>query len=167
MVGFGGGGDGYEACIENDCWYCFKPIWIASFGCGTVFRRRYCRIAYLFHVILAGILIIRKAYKPWRDWYDGTNRGLKILKEKSYKSKIIKRTTIIGSDSKNKTGSAIGRAIVGDFVAGGVGSIVGASTAKKDGMTKFLVEFADGHKSVETVKDNSLRFQELIKYVQM
>lgn len=82
-------------------------------------------------------------------------------------AKEITRATIIGSDSKTKTGSAIGRAIVGDFVAGGVGSIVGASTAKKDGMTKFLVEFADGHKAVETVKDNSLRFQELIKYVQM
>lgn len=90
-----------------------------------------------------------------------------FIKEKARKAKIIKGATIIGSDSKSKTSSAIGRAVVGDFVAGGVGSIVGASTAKKDGMTKFLVEFADGHKSVETVKDNSPRFQELIKYVQM
>ena len=91
----------------------------------------------------------------------------KQKREQARLASTIVKVVIVGSDSKSKTGSAIGRAIVGDFVAGGVGSIVGASTAKKDGMTKFLVEYADGHKVMESVKDNSLRFQELIKYVHM
>lgn len=118
-------------------------------------------------IMAIGALVIVKSYKPWKYWYGETRKGLNMLKENSYKAKIIKSVSIIGNDSKSNVGSAVGRAIVGDFVAGGVGSIVGASTAKKDGMTKFLVEFADGHKVVETVKDNSLRFQELIKYVKM
>lgn len=77
----------------------------------------------------------------------------------------IVRTSIVGSDSKANASSAVGRAIVGDFIAGGVGSIIGASTAKKDGMTKFLVEYANGRKTVETVKDNSFRFTELVSYL--
>lgn len=70
---------------------------------------------------------------------------------------------IIGTSTKAKTGSAVGRAFVGDAVAGLGGAIVGAATAKNTDMTKFLVTYADGHKAVETVKDNSLRFKELIK----
>lgn len=89
-----------------------------------------------------------------------------IEKKQADKQRIV-AVYIIGSASKAKTSSAIGRAIIGDLVAGGVGSVVGASTAKKDGMTKFLVEYADGHREVETEKDNSPRFKELIAYVKL
>lgn len=93
--------------------------------------------------------------------------GRRKRKENEQLSMKIEKVFIIGNDSKSKTGSAASRAIVGDILAGGVGSIVGASTAKKSGMTKFLIKYADGHKTVETVKDNSIRFRELIKYVEM
>lgn len=93
--------------------------------------------------------------------------GRRKRNENEQLSMKIEKVFIIGNDSKSKTGSAVSRAIVGDILAGGVGSIVGASTAKKSGMTKFLIKYADGHKTVETVKDNSIRFRELIKYVEM
>ena len=75
--------------------------------------------------------------------------------------------TIIGSDSKASVGSAVSRAIVGDFLAGDIGAIIGASTGKKRDVTKFLIEYADGHRTMETVDDNSQRFMELIKYLEM
>lgn len=128
-------------------------------------------------LIIAGIgALIVAAVKPkWSAWYSRGSSNLKRAKTAQGKAEqqeiirkivTIKRTQIIGTDAKNKTGSAAGRALVGDFIAGPVGGVVGATTAKRQGYTKFLVEYENGRKEVETVKDNGPRFNELIKYVE-
>lgn len=69
----------------------------------------------------------------------------------------------VATTSKTSTSSAIGRAVVGGAIAGDVGAIVGASTAKQKvkekHTTTFLVIYKDGHKSLETVEDDSLEYQ--------
>ena len=69
----------------------------------------------------------------------------------------------VSTTRKTSTSSAIGRAVVGGAIAGDVGAIVGASTAKQKVKSKhtttFLVLYKDGHKSLETVADESLEYQ--------
>jgi len=69
----------------------------------------------------------------------------------------------VSTTRKTSTSSAIGRAVVGGAIAGDVGAIVGASTAKQKVKNKhtttFLVLYKDGHKSLETVADESLEYQ--------
>lgn len=126
----------------------------------------------LFFLIVGGVIIALR-YKKWRAWYEKNSLPKKSLKESlsdaAWKNQMAVQPVsarIIGTSTKAKTGSAVGRAFVGDAVAGLGGAIVGATTAKNTGMTKFLVTYADGHKAVETVKDNSLRFKELIKVLE-
>lgn len=127
--------------------------------------------AIAFGVIVTGIgaLVLYKSYKPWRKWYDRGAKHARDIKEmrkrNKYDSQTILRVFVVGYGSQTNAGSAIGRAIVGDFIAGDVGALVGAATAKENGTTKFRVEYADGHSTIETVKDNSSRFKTLMGYV--
>lgn len=73
--------------------------------------------------------------------------------------------------SKTSTTSAVGRAIVGDMVAGPIGAIVGASTAKQtpqkfsDGTMTFRITWSDGSQTTETVSKNSAQYRNLIDMV--
>lgn len=126
-------------------------------------------------VVIAEVLYLKSCYvkstpdrqRAYENEQESKRNRKSQAKDARIKARTIVRATIISAGSKANTSSAIGRAIIGDFIAGGVGSVVGASTAKQDGTTKFLVEYQDGHKAMETVKDNSLRFQELMSYVEM
>lgn len=113
-----------------------------------------------------GALVLLAFKNKWKKWYDKKNAKLKLSEEKKLMASTPVSTKIIGSDSKAKTGSAIGRAVVGDVVCGVGGAVVGAMTAKNNTMTKFLVKYEDGHKAVETVKDNSSRFNLLISLLE-
>jgi len=117
----------------------------------------------LFFIVI-GALIIWRMYRPWKDWYEKGKEENKRIAEEMNRKRTVVKAQIMGTDSKMKTSSSVGRAVVGDLVAGPVGAFVGASTGKKKGYTKFLVEYLDGHKEMEEVKDNSDRFQELIKF---
>ena len=131
-------------------------------------------VVFSLFVIAIGVLIIISAKNQWKSWY---NKGVAEIEksktpearqrqaEAARRMRTIVRTSIIGTDSKSKTGSAASRALVGDFVAGPIGGIVGATTAKRQVFTKFLVEYESGRKTVETVKDNSIRFNELVQYL--
>lgn len=124
--------------------------------------------------LAVGVLILALRYKKWKAWYD-KNSMPKMAKEKkslreaisdaAYKAEMERlpvSSKIIGTSTKTKTGSAAGRMLVGDAVAGLGGAMVGIASAKNTEMTKFLVKYADGHTDVETVKDGSARFKELI-----
>lgn len=116
-------------------------------------------------IILWAVICRKNGYK--RPKY--TKQEKQVIKEfrtkKAEDSVKIMRVSIVGTGEKQSTGSTIGRAVIGDLVAGAPGAVVGSLTGKKQGTTKFLVEFFDGHKTIETVKDNSYRFNELIKYI--
>ena len=125
-------------------------------------------------IIAVGALIIQRIKPKWKQWYDETSARIKSSESPQAKARLaeittqmntIVRTSIVGTDSKIETGSAATRAIAGDLIAGPTGSAIGILTAKKQGFTKFLVEYASGRKEIETVKDNSPRFQQLTRYL--
>lgn len=81
------------------------------------------------------------------------------------KTKIIDTFT----DSRASTGSAVGRAIVGNLLAGPVGAVVGASTAK-DKITRetmFMVFYTDGTREHKTVRNGSRQYEEYMKYLEL
>lgn len=101
---------------------------------------------------------------------------LQKRQEKHELATTIVRTAIIDDSAssyktKKSTTSAVGRAVVGGAIAGPVGSIVGASTAKgsvqeiKGKKVRFLIEYANGKKKTEDVKIDSRRYKELIQYM--
>lgn len=74
----------------------------------------------------------------------------------------VTKTIILSISEQAKVGSAIGRAVVGDFVAGEIGAIVGAMTGKKKTTTRFLVFYDDGSQEAVDVPDGSLLYREYI-----
>lgn len=73
--------------------------------------------------------------------------------------------------SRAKTGSAVGRAAVGGMIAGPIGAIVGASTAKhkttEHHTTTFMVYYDDGTRKVETVSNGSYQYDKYMKLLDM
>lgn len=80
---------------------------------------------------------------------------------------VIVKTRIIDAYGKASTSSAAMRGTVGGLVAGPVGALVGASTAKNKRSTTFLILYKDGKKESRTVPNNSLEYQEYIKYLEI
>lgn len=88
-----------------------------------------------------------------------------VDKGKETGSSVIVKTKIIDAYGKTSTASAATRGVVGNIVAGPVGGIVGASTAKSKRSTTFLVIYKNGRKATRTVPNNSLEYQKYIKYL--
>lgn len=88
-----------------------------------------------------------------------------IDKGKETDSSVIVKTKIIDAYGKTSTASAAARGTVGGIVAGPVGSIVGASTAKSKRSTTFLIVYKDGKKITRTVPNNSFEYQKYVKYL--
>ena len=80
------------------------------------------------------------------------------------KTKFIDSSHTATSTSRTSTSSAIGRAAVGSMIAGPVGAVVGASTAKQrhtvneHHTTTFMVYYSDGTHRHETVENNSSKY---------
>lgn len=87
-------------------------------------------------------------------------------KERRRKAANAVRAQIIGTGDKPSTISTWGRGVAGTAIGGVWGGVAGAATAKRKGYTKFLVEYEDGHRANETVKDNSLRYNQLIQLIE-
>jgi len=87
--------------------------------------------------------------------------ALEKLRQSITKTRIIDSSHTATQTAKVKTGSAIGRAIVGDIIAGPVGGFVGASTAKQKvtvqehHTTTFMVYYVDGTRNHATVENGS------------
>lgn len=88
-----------------------------------------------------------------------------VDKGKETGSSVIVKTRIIDAYGKKSTASAAMRGTVGNVVAGPVGAIVGASTAKENRSTTFLVIYKNGKKVTRTVPNNSLEYQKYVKYL--
>lgn len=73
--------------------------------------------------------------------------------------------------SKTSTASAVGRAFVGDMLAGPTGAIIGAATAKQnpqkfsEGTMTFRITWSDGSQTTETVSKDSYTYKKLIEMV--
>lgn len=88
-----------------------------------------------------------------------------VDKGKETGSSVIAKTRIIDTHGKKSTASAAMRGTVGSAVAGPVGAIVGASTAKDKRSTTFLIVYKNGKKVTRTVPNNSLEYQKYVKYL--
>lgn len=93
--------------------------------------------------------------------------GLKrsIDKGKETGSSVIVKTKIVDAYGKTSAASAAVRGAVGSAVAGPVGAIVGASTAKSNRSTTFLIIYKNGKRVTRTVPNNSFEYQKYIKYL--
>lgn len=88
-----------------------------------------------------------------------------VDKGKETGSSVIVKTKIIDAYGKTSAASAAARGTVGGIVAGPIGSVVGASTAKSKRSTTFLILYKNGKKVTRTVPNNSLEYQKYIKYL--
>jgi uncharacterized membrane protein YeaQ/YmgE (transglycosylase-associated protein family) len=109
-------------------------------------------------IIFAVLFSILKAVEEHKE----TTQA--ILAYKVVKTKFIDSSHTATSTSRTSTSSAIGRAAVGSMIAGPVGAVVGASTAKQrhtvneHHTTTFMVYYSDGTHRHETVENNSSKY---------
>ena len=75
------------------------------------------------------------------------------------------RTKILDSGSDGTKAGGVGRAVVGDIIAGPVGAVVGAATAghSNKGFTVFRVWYDNGDVEVEKVAHNDDKYMEYLK----
>lgn len=70
---------------------------------------------------------------------------------------ISKRTVeeyvLVSSDTNKNTASAIKRTLVGGVLAGGIGAIVGSTTAKNKTTHKIMIKFKDNKSSLIEIDD--------------
>lgn len=84
---------------------------------------------------------------------------------------VAVRTKFIDSShtatSQTKAGSVVGRAAVGSLIAGPVGALVGAGTAKhrivEHHTTTFMVYYDDGSRKAETVSNGSYQYKQYME----
>lgn len=88
-----------------------------------------------------------------------------IGKEKETGSATIVKTKIVDAYGKTSTTSAAARGVVGNVVAGPLGAVVGATTAKSKRSTTFLIIYKSGKKLTKTVPNNSFEYQKYVKYL--
>jgi uncharacterized membrane protein len=74
----------------------------------------------------------------------------------------VVRTIILSSSQQANTESILGRAVVGGFIAGGFGALIGAMTGKKKTITRFLLFFDDDSQEIADVPDGTIRYREYI-----
>ncbi|MEG2923695.1 MAG: hypothetical protein RR848_04405 [Oscillospiraceae bacterium] len=79
----------------------------------------------------------------------------------------ILQAIILDAKSNAKTGNTVGRAIIGNAIAGDAGAIVGAMTSKRQSVTDFLVIYEDDYRETITVDNNSQMYNKLIYYVKL
>lgn len=143
---------------------------IGMFDYGKKVPVIYGVLAFVFAVIPMLVPFFDKEY---RKEYFPSNAEIQEKKQREYEEqkrqladKILKTRYMSGDTivtSKTSTSSAISRAVVGNAIAGDVGAIVGASTAKQKvkekHTTTFLVFYKDGCKELQTVENNTLQFE--------
>ena len=95
----------------------------------------------------------------------------KIYKQQISNRKTIVKTMIVGTNEKiitDANDSLIG-GLIGGAIFGSIGAIAGATSGNKNKITKttFLIKYADGHKEIKTVKNNSYKFNKLCEYLEI
>ena len=87
----------------------------------------------------------------------GKDNILKDERERVVKTQMVDSSS--NATSKVNTGDAVGRALVGGALFGGLGAAVGATTAQRDikenRKVTFLVYYKDGYKNLRTVDYDS------------
>lgn len=143
---------------------------MGMFDYGKKLPIMYGILAFVFAAIPMFVPLLDKQYR--KEYFPSTAE-IQEKKQQEYEEQKrqladkIQKTRYMNGDtvvtSKLSTSSAVGRAVVGNAIAGDVGAIVGASTAKQKTKAKhtttFLVFYKDGHKNLETVEDGTLRFE--------
>ena len=87
---------------------------------------------------------------------------LDVEREREARDRKPVSAVLISTDSKPKTGSALGRAALGSWLFGIAGAVLGSATASSKDTATFSVKYASGRVGKETVEINSKRFDELV-----
>lgn len=139
-------------------------------------------------LILFGSVVFFCVFLKLCFWWDNSERGRRMKAERREEWEWVQdrweqqrrnhrlsitpiRTKLVDASqtvtSQVSTSSAIGRAIVGDVVAGPIGAVIGAGTArhkyKEHRHTTFLVYYADGTRKVETVENGTTVYKRYIE----
>ena len=142
----------------------FFFIGICMIGFGVLSAPKFMDVFYL--CVIPGIILVVLCYKPAKRYGQWMKEVEIAGKEHRRKAANAVRAQIIGTGDKPSTISTCGRGVAGTAIGGVWGGVAGAATAKRKGYTKFLVEYEDGHRANETVKDNSLRYNQLIQLIE-
>lgn len=96
--------------------------------------------------LVAGLILFSKFLRKIEDEWE--QEKWNVVKTRFVKTDVRIETS---------TSSAVGRAIIGDIVAGPVGAMVGAATAKENDKSEstFIVFYKDGSSEVRTVRNHS------------
>ena len=122
-------------------------------------QKYFIAIALVFWMIVMFLTYLW--YKFWKKQNASREEKMKMLSESIIKTKIIDTSHTATATSKAKTGSSIGRAVVGGAIAGPAGAMIGAGTAKKKvtvnehHTTTFMVFYQDGTRNHDTVENGT------------
>lgn len=114
----------------------------------------------------------RKIKKEKREKSKISKKYFKAEKKKKLKDYLtISKVMIVASnqDIQKKFGSSVVRGAIGDFFLGPIGLVGGALSGKNEvsNTTTFLIEYADGHREIKTIDNDSNMFKKLCKYLEM
>lgn len=119
-------------------------------------------IAFYAFSAMTIVCVLLTIYVPFRLCsFNRRATQLQQLRQSIIKTKYIDSDHTVTQETKVSTGSAIGRAIVGDFVAGPIGAIIGSATAKEKvtihekHTTTFMVYYSDGRRDYQTVENET------------
>lgn len=148
------------------------PITVVLVGCRLIrweMGEGLAMMATLFLVVICPIHFIRRyRNRPDRVEYRRKRAAKKRAAHRQAKpvrsAPRIEYTQILCDHTRASISSAIGRGLVGTLFGPG-GTAVGIATAKKTGTVTFDIWFADGSQNRETVRVNSPRYEELIRYL--
>lgn len=126
-----------------------------------------CTLLLIPLVIVCAVILVKQGFKPRPKTKDEIRAEEKQARiDQEYLDSILKTVIVDSSHTVTNngvsTGSAVGRAVVGGALFGGVGAVVGASTAKnkitEKHSTTFLVYFTDGTQRAITVDNGSKQY---------
>lgn len=114
--------------------------------------------------IITGVVMIILATRSMKRQYDN-----RVVPPKVIKTKFIDSSHTV--HTQRSTTSTIGRAIVGEMIAGDLGGIIGATTGRNKNrevhMTTFMLYYDNGEKKVETVSNGSLMYKKYMELLDM
>lgn len=122
-------------------------------------QKYFIAIALVFLLIV--LFLTYLWYKLWKKKNAAREEKMKRLAASIAKTKIIDTSHTATATSKAKTGSSVGRAVIGGAIAGPAGAMIGAGTAKRKvtvdehHTTTFMVFYQDGTRNHDTVENGT------------
>lgn len=84
-----------------------------------------------------------------------------------WKSHNIKKTVIVHTATKKDNANTMTRGVVGGWLFGTAGAVVGTATGKENEFTTFLIIYSDGSRETKEVQNGSAEYNLYIQHLEV